>query len=262
MRPTLITLANREHYISQARLRAHATDARDYQGCQARRSIYGSLPNTKRVKDVFTVPKQSEWADILRADTDPTLADLSRANLPVHDQKKSSFCWIFGTVRSLELTALYEQQLVTRYNPWWTANKATAGTNRGGSADEAMAVVQAHGSPLEDLYPIDTWSTNLGSQACQEDAERHAILEHFDAQDIEDIFALLQHRIPCPVGLEWWGHLVCFTRALIHTDGQVVFEIDNSWGPNWEDQGRGLLDIEHARPTYGCLAPIAATFAR
>ena len=52
---------------------------------------------------------------------------------------------------------------------------------------------------------------------------------------------------PCTLGVMWWGHLVCATKA-VKVDGQYGVVIANSWGPTWGDQGYSVLLGSKARP--------------
>lgn len=65
-------------------------------------------------------------------------------------------------------------------------------------------------------------------------------------------------RIPVPIGLGWWGHLVCQMAPYLIDSKTVGCLIWNSWGDDWGDGGMGVLTEKKGTADLGSFACVTS----
>lgn len=244
------------HLAQEQRQRALNGQSLTIPGCMPRFTPYGAAPRLIPSSLVLPPIPRSEWPRLIN-DQGPTfLGDLTRDRLPVHDQGSTNYCWAHGSTRTLEILRCFTTDSTTLLSPESVAVPITSGINRGGSADEALAWLAEKGACEQRFWPQNDRNINHAQPGWQTNAAKHRILAWLDLANFEDQITLALHRIPVAIGLRWWSHLCCQTGPQITSDGSIGVEIDNSWGPNFGNNGRAVLNERKATADLGAFAPI------
>lgn len=190
---------------------------------------------------------QSEWPDRIRQmEKDKTrLPDFANdMGLRIRNQNGTNYCWAYGTCRSMEyalLSAGTRVDLSASSVACWIKNFA----NQGGWGSECIDGLARYGVCTLDEWPEASRSRSHDTSGNREAAKRRRILEWYKLSSNkqrawqETVSAILQgYAVGC--GFNWWSHLICGTW-LQGNYSDPDLGIDNSWGTNWSDGGRGLL---------------------
>jgi len=258
----IITHRNAQEQIELARQRANLPQGLKYQGCYRRKAVYGSIPGIHSSQWQFPRIPRKHWKDLITQGKGTWLGDLTRPILPPHDQNGTNYCWAHGSVRAVEALRVYEGQTALILSAESVAVPLTGGRNRGGSPDEALDQLRTYGACDQTYWPLNDLNIRHAKTNWQTDAANHIILNWADVGTFDDQMTLALHRIPVAIGLAWWGHLVCQLDPILLDDGTFGIGIDNSWGPDWGENGYGILDEEHGTADLGAFAPISETFSK
>ena len=270
--PTLlITDANAEEQVRLQKDRLHGHHLYGWQGCLPRKKAYGEVPGVPPASFLFPRIPRSKWREFITAGAGRSLGDLTKNVLPPHDQARTNYCWGHGSVRGVEALRVYQLQKPEILSAESVCVPVTGGVNRGGTPDEALERLMSHGCCEQPYWPLNDLNIRHAKTGWEKNALDHAILRWADVENFDDQATLALHRIPVAIGLGWWGHLVCQLdlvylddiAALDHIDraaGGFGVSFDNSWGPDYGENGRGYLDEKHATADLGAFAPISATF--
>ena len=261
MPPLIITAANeaQQRYLQRERLKGRLLYGTA--GCHARRSLFGSLSYAPPAVTRFPRIPRDKWPALIAAGKGTWLSDLRGDQLPPHDQDGTNYCWAHGSVRSVETLRLYEGQPPILLSPESVAVPLTNGRNRGGSPDEALEQLHTYGACDQSLWTPNTLHEPRGDATWKTERANHIVLNWLDVETFDDQMTLALHRIPIAIGLRWWGHLVCQLDPVQLDDGSFGIGIDNSWGPDWGENGYGILDERHGTADLGAFAPISETFS-
>jgi len=271
MPPLLITDANAEEQITLQKARMNGHHLYGWQGCKPRIKPYGCVPGVAPSTFLYPRIPRARWRELITASAGRSLGDLTKKILPPHDQGATNYCWAHGSVRAVEVLRVYELQHAQILSAESVAVPVTGGVNRGGSPDEALERLISHGAAEQEYWPLNDLNIKHAKTGWLTNALTHAMLRWADVESFDDQATLALHRIPVAIGLGWWGHLVCQIDLVYLDDiaaldcyvraaGQYGMAIDNSWGADWGDNGRGYLDEAHATADLGAFAPISATF--
>jgi hypothetical protein len=271
MTPLLITDANADEQVRIMRARLNGHELYGWQGCRPRTKPYGCVPGVAPATVLFPRIPRDHWREIIQAGAGRSLGDLTRPVLAPHDQGRTNYCWAHGTVRAVEALRVYQLQKAEILSAESVAVPVTGGRNRGGSPDEALERLMSHGCCEQSYWPANDLNIRHAKTGWEKNALDHAILRWADVETFDDQATLALHRIPVAIGLGWWGHLVC-QLDLVYLDdfpaldgidrpsGQFGVGFDNSWGPDYGENGYAYLDEKHATADLGAFAPISATF--
>lgn len=159
------------------------------------------------------------------------------------DQNGTPLCWSFGGVGAIETTRVSAGMPYVSLSPASCAGPITGYRLRGGWGAELLKQAASVGVATSDLWPDYSFSVRPNAEI-EESYKNHKVLEWFDIQsnNVEQLWTMLVLGIPCPLGLDWWGHLVF---AVDYVPGQGT-RIRNSWGDSWgakNDHGVGGFSI-------------------
>ncbi len=262
MPPLIITRENAAQQIYEYNSRLSLDRPLRRTGCLPRKIPYGQVPGVMPASFYFPRIPRDKWADLIRQGKGTFLGDLTRGLLPPHDQNATNYCWTHGSVRCLEALRIYEGQPPLILSAESVAVPITGGENRGGTPDEALQWLNTKGACDQTLWPLNDRNQKHAKAGWQDEALNHVILQWADVENFDDQMTLALHRVPVAIGLDWWGHLVCQLSPVLLDDGGFGVDFDNSWGPDYGDNGRAILDEEHATARLGAFAPISETFSQ
>ena len=198
---------------------------------------------------------ESEWDDRLRqlekdkADL-PTFAD--EMGLPIRNQRNSNYCWAFGTCRSAEYALLQSGRNIY-VSPFSVGGPIKNFRNRGGWGDEALDWMASHGWNTDEEWDADGGASSINRRYYTEENRQKAatrrVTEYYKLSSgrrgwAEVVSAVLA-GYGVAAGYNWWGHLICITGLTVGSHNAII---DNSWGANWGDRGRGELSGNRKYP--------------
>ena len=260
MEPLIVTADNAADQIELARCRAGLAPGQRYRGCLRRTTRYGRQPGFIKAANVFPRIPREQWKDLIIEGKGTFLGDLTRPVLAPHDQGDTNYCWAHGCVRAVEALRVYEGQAPMILSAESIAVPITSGRNRAGTAAEALRQLADQGACKQSLWPLNERDVRLADPRWMLERQNHVVLNWMDLEDFDDQITLALHRIPVPIGLDWWGHEVCQLDPVILPDGSVGIGCDNSWGADYGDNGYFLLDEAHGTSDLGAFAPISETW--
>jgi hypothetical protein len=223
-------------------------DLRGYEGRNYSKHPFGSLPFG--AIPFKTIPR-SEWRDRIAEGhakkTFPIYHQL-RKKVPIKNQRRTPFCWInsvTGAIQSIRAVAGWDTIALS------SASAGAPGKNyrsEGGWTGEAIGYIQKYGLVPEDQWPNDAIDKSY-FRGTREVAELYGIGQWFElrAKNFDEVMTCLLMNYPVPVGLLWWGHSI-FYSAPVYESGAYGVIGDNSWGPEWENEGRTVLMEDKATP--------------
>lgn len=218
-------------------------DGRDYGKHPVGSMPFGAIP--------FPTYPEHEWqARIEEANakkTFPIYHQLHR-KVPILNQKRLPYCWAYavcGAVQSIRACAGFENTVHLSATSF-----AAPGKNYrevGGWTGEAIGYANEFG-----ISSIATWPEAVCDKRyfreSREEAKLYGVGQWFELRPrtIAEVVTCLLMGFPVTVGLMWWGHAI-FYSGLAWDRGLKVIG-DNSWGPDWENNGRTVLDVSKATP--------------
>ncbi len=177
------------------------------------------------------------------------------AGIKVKDQKRSSYCWAFGSTGAVQTRYAQQGMGDTRLSATSVAAPITNfDMDEGGWGSWYFEYVQEHGIASQRTWAeLDMNRDLLNNHKVRADRFQHDVpcFEEHDWKDLDSVVSALIDPInPCPVtlGYSWWGHLVFGVRATL-VDGEIALWIVNSWGDDWNGDGTvKLLGVDRCSP--------------
>lgn len=213
-----------------------------------------------------TVPliPEDEWkdrAEFLEAHKS-RLTDLCDAvNLPVKDQNGTNYCWVNAPVHCMEVIRAVQNKEFVSLSPASVGGPIKNYKNVGGWGSEALERIISHGVMPSKICGDNNYKcANLQTAENLAIAAKYKAVEWYDlpARSWEHLISCLLQLIPVAIGLDWWGHEVTAMDVVILPSGLLAVRIDNSWGREWSDNGRGILTREKALPDDAVAPRVAA----
>lgn len=230
-------------------LRHNASGSRGYTGRDFEANPLGSYAAP------FALPiyPRSEWTDRIEAleKTKSLLSDIDRYHrVPMLDQERTNYCWCYGVVGGIMTRMAAMGLSVPRLSAASAAAKIKNYQNVGGWGGEAIAGIRQHGVSTLDLWPNATIDPKYDTHEQQLNAKMHGVIEFEELapKDFDQLMTCLLMGFPVPIGLLWWGHLVCAMDPVVISPGVFGVRIKNSWGMRWENQGFAILGETKATP--------------
>lgn len=213
---------------------------RGYQGRNYERYPFGSMPwGTMPFR---TIPRD-EWKDRIAEGhakkTFPIYHQLYR-QVPILNQRSLPYCWMYavtGAVQSVRACAGLPTVYLSATSAGGPGKNYRA---EGGWTGEAIGYAKEYG-----IASIKTWPEAVLDRRYFEPSRDEAALfnvgQWFELRPkrFEEIMTCLLYGFPVCVGLLWWGHAVFYSAPVWDTGPGVI--TDNSWGPDWENEGRTVL---------------------
>lgn len=196
------------------------------------------------------VPRNEWQARIEQTErTQSRLSDLcTLAGLPHKDQASTNYCWANAPVYAMEVMRVKQNQPMVILSPASVAAPIKGYRNVGGWGKEALEWIVQYGAAPVSLWPANGINKSFATKTTIAEAAKYRVDEWCELvpRNIEQLVSMLLHRIPVPVGYNWWGHEVTAIDA-VWLDGTVAIRIRNSWA-NWGDNGYGILQGNRMLP--------------
>lgn len=195
---------------------------------------------------------RSQWETIIRVmdETKTRISDYRRRyNLPSSNQGQTNYCWCHGCVNALRLRRSIEGQPNVMLNAAGAAAIIKRGRNVGGNTPEAIKHLAAAGVPEPEFWPGNSTSLSNVNEAMKQNALKYRFNRWFElpSNSFDYLMTSLMYRLPCPIGLSWWGHLIVAMDPVIISPGKFGVRIWNSWGDSWKDNGESVLTESKAK---------------
>lgn len=251
--PILATIRE-AHACPPPRESATGHERRDWE-----RVPYGSLPGAHK----FDLPRMTE-RDILEMirEKDAKKAWVThlcdRVGSRVKNQQRTNYCWINGPVRCIEVRRVAQGLPYVELSPASVGSLVTNYRNIGGWGGRGLKMMTEIGVAPADVWPCNAIDPKYDNQASREARKRFIVTKwmEFEPGDKLAVYTAIVNDFPASLGIPAWGHEVAGTR-LAADRGRIVAIVDNSWGTDWGDNGRGTLTGRYADFDDAC-APINA----
>lgn len=211
----------------------------------------GSLGGFARGFDLRIIPR-SDWPELIeRKEREQSrLIDIcDYAGLGVKNQKKIPYCWIFAPVHCLEIIRVVQNQDHVDLSPASVGAKIKNFRAVGGWGSEGLEYLVDHGCVPEEHWPATAIDRRYDTPENDLLRDRYRVTEWYELQprNFDQLATCLLYGMPVAVGYNWWRHEVT-AMDLVQVRGGFGIIIHNSWGPEWEDNGRGVLLESKATP--------------
>lgn len=211
---------------------------------------HGSLSYAKPFS--MTLIPRSEWDDRI-AEMERTKSRLSdlvlQAGIPSLDQNGTNYCWGNGVVTAMETLRCLAGLPYVKLSSASACAPIKNFRNNGGWGGDALEWAMEKGMCTAETWPANAIDRRYYTDAAKEEAKRFRVTEATDVEqyDFDALMTMLFNRVPCPLGLDWWGHLICAMDPVKISSGQYGVRIRNSWGDDYGDQGFAVLSERKSR---------------
>lgn len=201
-------------------------------------------------------PPREEWPELIKRKekAEASLGHLWRyAKLEILDQQQTNYCWMFGVIAAYHIARAKNNLPKIILSPASCAAKIKNFRNVGGWGGEAIEGINVHGACDSKYWPQAAIDRQYDTPESRENAKLHGVAEwdELRPQSFEELAWSLLDDFACPIGHIWWGHLVCHIRLVQIGSNEFGTEFANSWGPDWETNGFGVMHEEKATPDEG-----------
>jgi len=202
-----------------------------------RKSAYGSI-GVPTFGDNFKVMTRSEIIDraVYLDENEAQISDL--LDYPSKDQNGLPYCWIYGCVGALEAIRRVQGLPYVELSAESAGGPITGYRSRGGYGEEGLQYLSKTGVANQSLWPKNKVGgpSNVTAEV-KADYENHRIKEWFDCEtnNVEQLWTMLVLGFPCPLGLNWWGHLIFACGVVVDRASNKITgtRIRNSWAESW-----------------------------
>lgn len=230
--------------IDEAKRYATGLQARDYTRQPYGSLGFGALP--------FPLIPREQWKERLeemerKKATLPQICD--RVQLGVKNQGRTNYCWINAPVHALEIVRVIENQPKVSLSPASVGAIIKNFQNVGGWGSEGLRFLAEKGCVPSSLWPDTAIDRKYNTAEANAERQKYRVTEWWELKprNFEELATCLLMNVPVAVGYNWWGHEVTAV-SLTYKGGDFGIVIDNSWGPGWENNGRGVLLGKKALP--------------
>lgn len=158
-------------------------------------------------------------------------------------------CWINAPVHCLEIVRAVQGQDYVELSPASCGAIIKQFRNVGGWGTEGLKFLVDKGAVPTSLWPANAIDPRYNTQAANAERHKYRVLEWYELRprNFDEFMTALFYKIPVAIGLNWWRHEVTALDP-VYVNGQFGCRINNSWGTNWGDKGRGILLGNKANP--------------
>lgn len=160
------------------------------------------------------------------------------AGLPCKNQQQTDFCWGNGTTHAEEVVRMDQNEPMAILSAASVCCPITGFQNRGGWGKDAIVRLANYGAVPESAWPANAISRQYYTPANLKLALPYKIVDwmSLEPRNIDQLVSLLLRNVPVPIGLNWWGHLVCAYDA-VWLNNAIGIRPRNSWGMSYGHLG-------------------------
>lgn len=163
---------------------------------------------------------------------------VKQSGLRCKDQGKTNFCWANAPVWLLMLWRMVQGQPLVNLSPASVACLINGFKNQGGWGEDALRFMIEHGVVPTAQWPDNAIDKRYDTAPNREAAKLYRVDGWFilRPRNLDEHVSCLLRRMPCAVGLNYWGHEVA-DIGVDWINGEIAVEYINSWGFDWPTPG-------------------------
>lgn len=222
----------------------------------------GPKLNALRLEDFQTrIFTDAECRDLI---SDPNRTPPLAKVTYIFDQDGVGSCGAEGSEGAAKVRRQQDRDVEVVTNPWFTYHFTSGGVDRGSVPEDNLASMQQRGVPSQAVWPRSKgWKAKPSDEAMQDGLKHRLAMDgvveiHPPSQSGHSwpkLRTMILRGFPVPFGYR--GHWI-FAADLIDLDR---LEYPNSWGKDWNGNGRSTLHWKDIYWQYGVWAIIATTSA-
>lgn len=220
-------------------------------GCLPRRTAYGALPFA-RAQQVDLIP----WEQIpdMIADQERNKSGLYHiwedAGAWTLDQNPLSYCWAGSVADAIMFERAVMGLPFVKISLSSIAAPVVQFKNTGYYVEAALKEAIDVGGASVEFVPEATTDPRSFKPGWRDNAAKNRVVLWTDCtpRNPQEMLTRLLRRQPVAVGLNWWGHAVCFARPMDRYPKMPANDwrrygigFLNTWG-SWGDRGWGILE--------------------
>lgn len=183
----------------------------------------------------------------------------------VKNQGKTPLCWSFAATSCVESAILVRHRKLISLSPA-SVGQLIQGVNgmAGGWSSNAIKKIAEAGIVPSSLWPDNKYGKQYDNQETKAERKKYLLTEWLDLKrrSFDQLMTAVLMNFTTAIGLNWWAHAIKAVDPISEGNEFGVL-IENSWGPDWNDDGYSVLMEEKATPDDAVcpnvmLMPIAA----
>jgi len=215
-------------------------------GCLPRATKVGQI--APKLEDSVQIIPKEKWKDYITPDL-----RLDKHVHTVFDQDGVKSCAAESSTQALQIIRSWQNQPFVKLNPWTLYYFSGNGKDHGSCIDLNILHLKNVGVLPEKVHPRERgWDSEPSNDDLHNVASHFRIDEFYDLQTIDEVGTALLLRFPVVFG--WLGHSCVMTDLLLSDGSNHIASYVNSWGKNWNRNGRCILGLDQIYFGYGVLA--------
>jgi len=114
---------------------------------------------------------------------------------------------------------------------------------------------------VQTFWPLNDRDESNAELGWERNAAQHRIIRWADVEGFDMQMTCALRRLPVPIGLGWWGHLVCQLDPIHYGGTDFGIGCDNSWGSDYGENGYFELTERRGTADLGAFVPLSQNFA-
>lgn len=185
---------------------------------------------------------------------------IQRAGMKVKNQQRTNYCWINAPVFCVEAVRVSQGDPYVELSPASVGAPIKGYRNVGGWGSQGVEYMAEHGVAPASLWPVNAISRQYDTEESRQERKKYIIDEWLELKprNVDQMATCLLMGLPVAIGLNWWSHEVTAV-TIAYKNGQFLFEIGNSWGSGYGEDGYAYLSESKARPDDAVVPSVVIT---